>query len=278
MGIKQQIGRFLCDRLRLQLSNEKTLITHARDERAKFLGYEVHILRADHKHDRRGQRCINGSVGLRIPQSVVRFQCRKYMRNNKPVHLPNRLNDDTYGILALYQAEYSGIVQYYRLAYNLHTLSRLKWVAGQSLTKTLVNKFRLCRREIYRRFRRVLTTPEGTYKVLMVTVDRGPRKKPLVAYFGGISLHWNAWAKIGDTPTMIWSGRSELLQRLLANQCELCESKDNIGVHHIHKLADLKGKSPWEKLMATRRRKTLVVCQNCHQTIHSGNYNGRALK
>ena len=276
VDIKQQIGRYLCDRLKLQLSDEKTLITHARDERAKFLGYEVHIHRADHKHDRRGQRCINGSVGLSVPQSVVKHQCMKYMRNNRPVHLPKRLNDDAYGIVALYQSEYSGIVQYYRLAYNLRTLDRVKWVAEQSLTKTLANKFRTCRREIYRRFKRELATPEGTYKVLMVTVDRGPKKKPLVAHFGGISLRRNEWATIGDTPTVIWSGRSELLQRLLAKECELCESKDNIEVHHIRKLADLKGKSPWEKVMAARRRKTLVVCQQCHQQIHSGSYNGPA--
>ncbi|MFC1793529.1 group II intron reverse transcriptase/maturase [Planctomycetota bacterium] len=142
------------------------------------------------------------------------------------------------------------IVQYYRLAYNLHTLGRVKWVAEQSLTKTLANKLRTGRREIYRRFKRALTTPEGTYKVLMVTVDRGPKKKALVAHFGGISLRRNEWATIGETPTVIWSGRSELLQRLLAKQCELCESKDNIEVHHIRKLADLKGKSPWEKVIA----------------------------
>lgn len=278
VNIKQQISRYLCDRLKLQLSDEKTLITHARDERAKFLGYEVHVHRADHKHDRRGQRCINGSVGLKVPQSVVKSQCKKYMRNNRPVHLPKRLNDNAYGIVALYQSEYSGIVQYYRLAYNLHTLGRVKWVAEQSLTKTLVNKLRTGRREIYRRFKRELTTPEGTYKVLMVTVDRGPKKRPLVAHFGGISLRRNEWATIGEIPTVIWSGRSELLQRLLAKQCELCESKDNIEVHHIRKLADLKGKSPWEKVMAARRRKTLVVCQKCHQQIHSGSYNGRAFR
>jgi len=278
VDIKQQISQFLCDRLKLQLSDEKTLITHAREDWAKFLGYEVHIHRADHKHDRRGQRCINGSVGLRVPQAVVKNHCKKYMRYNRPVHLPKRLNDDIYGIMALYQAEYSGIVQYYRLAYNLHTLSRVKWVAEQSLTKTLANKLRTCRSDVYRRFKRELATPEGTYKVLMVTVDRGPKKKPLMAHFGGISLRRNEWATIGDTPTVIWSGRSELLQRLLAQKCELCDGKDDIEVHHIRKLADLKGKSRWEKVMTARRRKSLIVCEKCHQQIHSGNYDGRAFK
>ena len=275
--IKQQISRFLGDRLKLQLSSEKTLITHARNERAKFLGYELHVHRADHKHDRRGQRCINGSVGLRIPRAVVKTHCSKYMRGGKPVHLPQRLNDDAYGIVSLYQAEYRGLVQYYRMAYNLHTLSRVKWVAEQSLTKTLANKLRTSRPEIYRRYRRDLQTLDGTYKVLMVTVDRGPTKEPLMAYFGGLSLRWQAKVLIDDTPSTIWSGRSELTERLLAEECELCGSTVNIEVHHIRKLADLKGRTRWETVMAARRRKTLVVCQKCHQQIHAGRYDGKAL-
>ena len=76
--IKQKIATFLRDELHLHLSEEKTLVTHARDEKARFLGYEIHVLHADDKHDRRGQRCINGSVGLRVPWSVKQAQCAKY--------------------------------------------------------------------------------------------------------------------------------------------------------------------------------------------------------
>ena len=202
---------------------------------------------------------------------------RKFMRSGKPIHLPERLNDDAYSIVSLYQAEYSGIVQYYRLAYNLRILSRLKWTAEVSLVKTLANKFRCSASEIYRRFQTRLTTAEGTYKVLEVRVDRGPTKKPLLAHFGGISLIWNPWAAIGETPTTVWSGRSELIERLLAQRCELCGATDGIEVHHIRKLADLKGATGWAKVMTARRRKTLVVCATCHQHIHSGRYDGPAL-
>ncbi len=275
--IKQRIARYLRDELRLELSENKTLVTHARDEMATFLGYELHCLHADDKHDRRGQRNINGRIGLRVPQRVLKEHRAKYMRRGKPVHLPERLNDDAYSIVSLYQAEYRGIVQYYRLAYNLSILSRLKWMAEVSLVKTLANKFRCSTREIYRRFQTSLTTEEGTYKVLEVRVDRGPTKKPLTAHFGGITLAWNPWAAVGETPTTVWSGRSELIERLLAQKCELCGSEDRIQVHHIRKLADLRGASRWVKVMAARRRKTLVVCEPCHQEIHFGRYDGPAL-
>ncbi len=94
--IKQKIALFLRNSLKLELSDEKTLVTHARNEVAKFLGYEIHILHADDKHDHRGQRCINGSVGLRVPKSVIKDHCAKYMRAGKPIHLTQRVNDDAY--------------------------------------------------------------------------------------------------------------------------------------------------------------------------------------
>jgi group II intron reverse transcriptase/maturase len=276
--IKQQIAIFLQTHLRLELNQEKTLITHAREDVAHFLGYEVQTLDADDKHDHRGQRCINGAIGLRIPRSTINTYCAKYQRKGKPIHLIRRVNDSAYSIVANYQTEYQGIVQYYRLAYNLHTLSRLKWVMENSLVKTLAQKYRTCRSRIYRRFKTTHTNEFGTYKVLEVQVEREAGKAPLVARFGGVPLRWNKWVNPSDPlPEPIWNKRSEVTQRLLAQTCELCGATEKIEVHHIRKLADLEraGQPPkpeWVRAMATQQRKTLVVCQSCHQAIHYGRY------
>lgn len=274
--IKRQLSDFLRGELKLELSEEKTLITHARDEVAKFLGFEIHAQHADDQHDRRGQRCINGGIGLRVPRKVIEAHCAKYMRRGKPIHLKQRMADSPLSIVAQYQAEFSGVGQYYRPAYNVHLLSRLKWVAEVSLVKTLAQKFRLSCAQVYQRLGKTLETPEGTFKVLEVVKARGNGKEPLVARFGGISLRRNPWATINERPEPVWSGRSELLTRLLAETCELCGSTENIEVHHVRKLADLKGRQPWAQRMAARRRKTLVVCQRCHNTIHAGDYDGPA--
>jgi len=50
-------------------------------------------------------------------------------------------SDDT--IVATYQLEYRGIVNYYRMAYNLHTLHTLNWVMEISLAKTLARKHQI---------------------------------------------------------------------------------------------------------------------------------------
>ena len=283
MEIKQKLTTFLCTQLKLDLSEEKTLVTHARDEVARFLGYEIHILHADNKHDHRGQRCINGSVGLRVPSTVKNAHCAKYMRKGKPIHLNQRVHDDAYSIVAQYQAEYRGIVQYYRMAYNLHTLGKLRRVAELSLVKTLAKKYKTSCRKIYRRYSTSITIKEGTYKVLQVVVERDS-KKPLESHFGAVPLRWNKWVALDDdqSHSRIWSKRSELLERLLNQECELCGSTDKIEVHHIHKLSDLakagqSSRPEWMKIMAARRRKTLVVCQACHHSIHQGRHDGKSL-
>jgi len=79
---------------------------------------------------------------------------------------------------------------------------------------------------------------------------------------------------IDQRPNVARPERNELIKRLLAEKCELCGSRENVEVHHIRKLADLeKGgreRPRWVKIMAARRRKTLVVCHFCHLAIHAG--------
>jgi group II intron reverse transcriptase/maturase len=283
MKIKQMISEFLSKDLKLELNAEKTLVTHARDQKAKFLGYEIHVLHEDSKHDHRGQRCINGSIGLRVPHKVKQEKCAKYMKHGKPKHMPQRIIDEAYSTVSQYQAEYRGIVQYYRMAYNLHTLNKLRHVMEVSLVQTLANKYKTTCPKIYKRYGTKIMTEEGERKALLVKIERAAPKKPLIAYFGGISLKWNKWVSINDNPTEpIWSKRSEVVQRLLAQECEICGAHDKIEVHHIQQLADLKQKGrttqpEWKRRMAARRRKSLVVCQKCHQDIHYGRYDGRKL-
>jgi Type II intron maturase len=273
--IKSKLGAFLRDHLKLELSKEKTLITHARTKAARFLGYEIVTLNANDKHDQRGQRCINGAPGLKVPVEVIKEKCSRYMQQGKPIHRVELVADTDFSISTQYQAEYRGLVQYDLLAFNVHSLWRLHRVMEISLVMTLANKFKTKTSQIYQKYHRRDVTNHSTLKVLEVTVDRGTSKKPLVARFGGIELRWQKHATLEDQPKRVYSSlRSEVVQRLLAQECELCETEEGpFQVHHVRKLADLDRpgqgeKSPWVKRMASRHRKTLVVCQRCHEAIH----------
>ena len=276
--IKGQVAGFLNQELKLELSPTKTLITQARNHSARFLGYEISTLHANDKHHAKlHRRCINGRCGLKIPADVVRKKCAKYMRQGKPIHRNALINDSDYSIVAQYQAEYRGIVQYYLMASNVHRLEWLKRVMSLSLAETLAKKHKISVNAVFRRYQNTIKTPHGYYKVIQVIIHREGNKRPLKTHFGGIALRRKKYVKLNDQPkTVLSSWRSELLQRLLADKCELCSSKGKCEVHHIRKLADLKKegrkeKPLWVKRMAARQRKTLVVCQQCHKGIHHRN-------
>jgi AI2M/AI1M-like, HNH endonuclease/Type II intron maturase len=273
--IKGQLTAFLREHLKLELSQEKTLITHARTDAARFLGYDVVSQNANDKHCRRvKRRCINGAPGLKVPMEVIRAKCTKYMQHGKPRQRAERLSDADFTIVAQDQAEYRGVVQYYLRACNVHRLWQLHRVMKFSLAKTLADKHRSSVRKVIRKYQTVVSPPYGPRKVLEVLQPRGAEKKPLVARFGGLALRIQPHAVINDRPPQVYNSlHSELVQRLLAEQCELCGSAVHCEVHHIRKLAELhrpgqKERPIWRKRMAMRRRKTLVVCQKCHEEIH----------
>ncbi len=271
--IKASIQAFLRETLQLDLSGEKTLITHARTEKARFLGYEISIAAADARRTN-GQRTINGLVTLGVPEDIIRQKCSRYMKAGKPIHRMEVTNDDVYSIIALFQAEYRGLVNYYRAAHNLSRLRILKWTMEQALTKTLARKLKVSSKEVYRRFHASIEHENGkTYKGLRAIVTR-PGERPLVATWGGITLARKMTNHLPDIPYQVWSARSEVLERLLAKECEICTSTVQVNVHHIRKLADLRkhGKTParWVTIMAARQRTTLVLCHSCHSALHAG--------
>jgi len=271
--IKQSIGKFLEETLKLEMSQAKTLITNARTEAAAFLGYEIRTYQANHKQTG-GERSINGGVELRIPEKVLKAKCQKYMRNGKPIHRAERIHDSNLTIVATYQSEYRGLVEYYKLAHNIHDLNRLKWIMERSLTSTLASKNRTSVSSIWQKFGARFIIDGRSYKGLQIVVPR-EGKEPLKANWGGIPLKRDPKATIKDQKKPIAYTHSELVQRLLANECEYCGSKQEIQVHHIRALKDLKKyagreKPEWVKIMAARNRKTMVLCRTCHQDVTYG--------
>jgi group II intron reverse transcriptase/maturase len=274
--IKSRIATFLREDLKLELSPSKTLITHATSQAARFLGYEIKTQRANNKLDRRGQRSVNAAIGLFVPRDVIRRKCANYMRNGNPAQRGPLLHDQDFTVVAKYQAEYRGLVQYYLLAQDVFRLDTLRWVMETSMLKTLAGKHKSTVTKMARKYKTVIETPDGKRTCFQVTVERDRGRKPLVARFGGIPLKRQRTAVLSDLSPIMASGkRNELIHRLLADRCELCESRTNIEVHHVRKLADHNrhdrpDKPAWVHLMAKRRRKTLVICRACHENIHAG--------
>jgi hypothetical protein len=144
---------------------------------------------------------------------------------------------------------------------------------------TLAGKHKSTVSKMAKRYKVMKETPEGPLKCLRVTVHRDEGKPPLIAEFGGIRLRQAEAVKTHDTRYTIHMSRTDLIDRVLAQRCEMCgrtaTEKLRVVVHHIRKLKDLRREGrrvmpDWQKRMIALRRKTLVVCTECHWNIHMG--------
>ena len=139
------------------------------------------------------------------------------------------MNEGDYTIIQTYQLEYRGIANYYRLAYNMHTLNKLEWTMRTSLLKTLATKHKVSVPKVAKKYKAELVVNDKKYKVLQVTLPR-QGKKPLVATWGGIPLTWDIQATVNDQPRKVWNkGRSELEKRLLDEINRSGEGSQGLG-------------------------------------------------
>lgn len=289
--VRQELADFLESTLKLELSAEKTLITHATEARARFLGYEIHCPRGNKitRHStgmHRGRtrlRAISGQILLSVPDDVVKRHLRRYMRKGKPIHRAELLYNSDFEIINLYNQEFQGLANYYCMAHNVSTqMYKLKYVVAQSLAKTLAAKFKKNAKWAYRTYRHKFETGVTGFRKI---VHRKPPKAPLVAKFGAERiLYIKNPPYLEEKKPKVISGRAELVTRLLADQCELCGSTDRIEVHHVRALKDVRKRyqgqrnpPDWATFMMKRNRKTVVVCHQCHTQITYGRYDGPKL-
>ena len=196
------------------------------------------------------------------------------MRRGKPAHRSDLVNQNDHTIVATFGAEYRGLVQYYLLAGNVYWMSRVEWAMRTSMLRTLAAKHRSSVSKMKARHTAKIETPYGLRTCFEAKVQR-PGRKPLVARFGGIPLKRNRNATPLDrVPGPTPHRHREVVKRLLRSVCEICKQDADIEVHQIRKLADLTGtgninRDEWMNIMTSKRRKTLMVCWPCHDTIHT---------
>src|SRR2546421_545811 len=97
--------RYSFQHIRVENNGQKTLNTQASTQAARFLGYELVNQQNDSKHTRK-KRSANGRIGLRVPTDLVAKKSAQYLRNGKPIHRPERLQETDYSIVMQYQQEY----------------------------------------------------------------------------------------------------------------------------------------------------------------------------
>ena len=276
LRIKEDIKSFLSESLALELSEEKTLITHT-GKSAKFLGYEITVTRNNHqRRDVQGRlrRTYGKRVRLNVSMATLRDKLLEYgameikLRNGKEIWKPKCrsgliFNDDL-EILDRYNRETVGFCNYYLIANNCVVLHNFRYIMEYSMYKTFAGKYRSTVRKINKKYRlnKLFTVKYEQQGVIKSrTFYKTSFKRRTTAFNGSCDIEPYSIADVS---------RTNLTDRLKAEKCELCGATGKLIMHHVRNLKDLKGKESWKRLMSARKRKTIVLCPSCHRLRHLG--------
>ncbi len=276
--LKETIAQYLQSELHLELSMEKTLVTHG-NQPARFLGYDVYVRKSNQPHKgKKGriQRQFGNKIVLEVPKDLIRAKLLDYCAMEIKVHSGKEswkpksrdfLKDHhDLEILDRYNGEIRGIRNFYSLANNSGWLHHFKYIMEYSMYKTFATKYRTKKKKILAKYRVgkgfgvTFTAASGQKRTRMFYEEGFARQPPTTA------------PAIDHTPSkgIFWT-RNPLAERLRAQRCEWCGAEGvPIEVHHVRKLKDLSGKNQWERVMQGRRRKTMALCHDCHISLHKG--------
>ena len=272
--IKSKLAEFIGDTLKMELSEDKTLITHS-SKCARFLGYDVRVRRSG-KIKRGGpghvkMRTLNGGVELLVPlnDKIRQFVFTKGVAIQKedgsmfPVHRKYLVGLTDLEIVSVYNAELRGICNYYGMASNFCKLHYFAYLMEYSCLKTLASKHKTSLSKIINKFN------DGTGKWGVPYETKLGSKRRYFANYADCKGKGSAMDYISNAAVVYGYAVNTLENRLKAKVCELCGTteSDHYEVHHINKLKNLKGKERWEIAMIAKHRKTLVVCRDCHRSI-----------
>lgn len=154
---------------------------------------------------------------------------------------------------------------YYSIANNCaHALNNFSYIMEYSMYKTFAGKYKCRTRKVNKKYRK-----NGRFIVKHMT-KTGVKER--FFYDGGFKRKKPTYKSECDIMprTIYTAGRTSLVERLKARECELCGATDDLVMHHVRKLKNLQGKESWERHMIARKRKTIAVCRSCHKKIHDG--------
>jgi group II intron reverse transcriptase/maturase len=274
INIKANIAQYVSEKLKLELSDEKTLITNAQKP-AKFLGYDIFVRKSnDTKRDKSGNpvRVFNNKIVLYVTTEVMRkkltdydaveFDCstgKEIWKSKARGHLKNNEMSD---ILMQYNAEIRGFYNYYSIANNCSIINSFYNIMEYSMYKTFACKLETSVKKICSKYKR-------NREFSIPYTDSNGKTKYRVFYDEGFKRKTAKREAVCDIiPNTFACKYPSLIARLKEKTCELCGKESETTMFQVRSLKALNGKHEWECKMIRKHRKTLAVCPACNQQIH----------
>ncbi len=319
--VKSLVQRFLKNRLKLRLKEDKTVITQAKNNKIPFLGFRIQhgptmarvfVRRYGGKNKK--VKCVRGGY-IRLladTQKVINKLAETQFCTKDGTPKPNfrYLQDPQSYTVARVSSLLRGIDNYYKIANNRRqSISRIMYIVRSSIAKMFAAKFKLASQsKVYARAGKDLSRPIKAKRATPVGAtdsqaqawakEAGGRLKgtmpalPFTRYttipkpeISPLPRGWVASPKkrLGKAngsekwltdrhehfdflnKIRVRSGRG---RTALEAECAMCGSTENIEIHHVRALKDLKGKTPVERVMIAAKRKSIPLCRSCHMKQH----------
>ncbi|MEO6888675.1 MAG: reverse transcriptase domain-containing protein [Ktedonobacteraceae bacterium] len=279
--VKQKVRNYLSTKLKLTLSEKKTVITNSRTQEAKFLGYRIRLGRTNKEQKQTittngsgktfKRRSTGSEIVLKAPMEEIiqKLHTKGFCtKEGKPTHRAAWQLLDADQIVGLYSSINRGIQQYYRPVDNWARVQKVQYILKFSLAKTLAGK---------RKSKIAKVISGGDIKIR--TMRKGKVKE--IAFYQN-----HDWTSKRDGFTA--AAEVDIVQMnirmrtrsKLGLPCCICGDSERVEMHHvrhIRKMTDKRAKG-FTRVMSALNRKQIPVCQKCHRLIHAGQYDGIGLK
>jgi len=274
--LEEKIRTFLKNKLKLNLSSEKTLITHFSKQYITFLSTfikgtwerEKRLINIKRKGVTRKEKVTSRTV-LKAPIKLL-FEKATFngffkKRNNEfvPTYVGRCINLDHEDILRYYNSVIRGILNYYSFVNNHKSLGSIIHGLKLSCARTLALKYKLRHAsKVFRKFGSNLKESRKSKTELYIPKTFKPLKKFKINVVEPDSVIFRNW-------------NNKFTKSNLFRQCVICSSTKNVEMHHIRKIRDLKSKLRKKNTdffsfqMAAINRKQVPLCAEHHKALHN---------
>ena len=290
--IKADIEDWISNNLKLQLSKEKTKITNIRRQFVPFLGYEI-LLRSDKNRI----KITNVWDEIRKNWTKRRTTSHKFFTRPNKERLYNKIKLlgiadsslypigkrpwsalDEFQIVQKYHSIFLGITGHYIQCSTLNPLNRISYIFQYSCAKTLATRKKIPMPQIFEKYGKQLLI-EREYK-------DNPGKKQIVEFMGLTKIR-KSYFQLNRPSSLspyfdpfkirtFWRTTFKLY-----SQCCICGAENNIEMHHLKSLKDIKmnnkNSQTFNSILKQLNRKQIPVCKTCHVSITNGSYSGKKL-
>lgn len=266
LEIKNSCQKFLKERLRLDLSEEKTKITNLLENKVKFLGCKLYLKKNPNltKINRNGttfkrRNSLNLIMEAPIKDILNKLEEAGFAKGGKSVPKGLLIHKSKEQIVNIYNVVFRGFLNFYSFAYNRGGLvSLLRHILWFSCGKTLAVKFKAG--GISKIINKFGADFKGNSKISFYKPDykiiKGSQKFKI-----NTVIKTNVSGLYGDPISKA---------KLFNMKCKFCESEKMVEMHHIRMMRDIKHfHDKISEKMIKENRKQIPLCRKCHKMHHS---------